>query len=123
MSNTSTRGVSATSPEATTADEMKVVHTFEKNSFDEVWAYLQPFKGNDLAHIRVFTIGADDEMRPKKQGIAVNVRELPNCSRSGQEQPRAARDELRLSDRDESSRQEGQGCVPQTDRGVTFQCG
>jgi hypothetical protein len=80
MSNTSNGGVSTTSTEATTADEMKVVHTFEKNSFDEVWAYLQPFKGNDLAHIRVFTLGADDEMRPKKQGIAVNVRDLPKLA-------------------------------------------
>jgi len=59
---------------------MKVVHTFVKNSFDEVWAYLQPFKGNDLAHIRVFTLGADDEMLPKKQGIAVNVRDLPKLA-------------------------------------------
>jgi hypothetical protein len=58
---------------------MKVVHTFEKNSFDEVWAYLQPFRGNDLAHIRVFTL-ADDEMRPKKQGIAINVRDLPKLA-------------------------------------------
>jgi hypothetical protein len=80
MNNTSTRGVSATSTQATTAGEMKVVYTFEKNSFDEVWAYLQPFKGNDLAHIRVFTLGADDEMLPKKQGIAVNVRDLPKLA-------------------------------------------
>ena len=80
MSNTPTRGVSATSTDATTADGMKVVHTFEKNSFDEVRAYLQPFKGNDLSHIRVFTLGADDEMLPKKQGIAVNVRDLPKLA-------------------------------------------
>jgi hypothetical protein len=80
MSNTSTSGASATDTKATTADEMKVVHTFEKNSFDEVWAYLQPFRGNDLAHIRVFTLGADDEMRPKKQGIAINVRDLPKLA-------------------------------------------
>ncbi len=80
MSNTSNGGVSATSAEATTADEMKVVHTFVKNSFDEVRSYLQPFKGNDLAQIRVFTLGADDEMLPKKQGIAVNVRDLPKLA-------------------------------------------
>ena len=78
MSNTSNGGVSTTNTE--TADEMKVVHTFEKNSFDEVRAYLQPFKGNDLSHIRVFTLGADDEMRPKEQGIAVNVRDLPKLA-------------------------------------------
>ena len=80
MSNTATRGGSATSTKATTADEMKVVYTFVKNSFDEVWAYLQPFRGHDLAHIRVYTLGADDEMRPKKQGIAVNVRDLPKLA-------------------------------------------
>jgi Transcriptional Coactivator p15 (PC4) len=80
MSNTSTRGASATSTKTTTAEEMKVVHTFVKNSFDEVWTYLQPFKGHDLAHIRVFTLGDDDEMYPKKQGITVNVRDLPKLA-------------------------------------------
>jgi Transcriptional Coactivator p15 (PC4) len=39
-----------------------------------------PFRGHDLAHIRFYTLGADDEMRPKKQGIAVNVRDLPKLA-------------------------------------------
>ena len=50
MSNTSTRGASATSTKASTANEMKVVHTFAKNAFEEVRAYLQPYKGSQLSH-------------------------------------------------------------------------
>jgi predicted metalloprotease len=57
MSNTATRGASATSTKTNTADDMKVVHTFIKNNFDEVWTYLQPFRGKQFAHVRIFTTG------------------------------------------------------------------
>jgi hypothetical protein len=59
---------------------MQVVHTFAKNAFDEVRAYLQPFKGHDLAHIRIFTLGDDDEMRFTEKGVAINVRDLPKLA-------------------------------------------
>jgi hypothetical protein len=67
-------------PAATNAtkatNEMQIVHVFVKNAFDEVWAYLQPFKGHDLAHIRVFSSGDNDEMHPTKQGLALRVEDL-----------------------------------------------
>ena len=81
MSNTSTRGASATSTKTTTADEMKVVHTFVKNSFDEVWTYLQPFKGKLRAHVRIFTTGDDDDDAPDQEG---NQRQVRTTSRSWQ---------------------------------------
>jgi hypothetical protein len=59
---------------------MHVVNVFVKNAFDEVWAYLQPFKGHDLAHIRVFRLGENEEMRPTTQGIAIAVRDLPKLA-------------------------------------------
>jgi hypothetical protein len=82
MSNTSTRGASATSTKTTTADEMTVVHTFVKNAFEEVRAYLQPYKGGQLAHIRVFTPDKNDVDRPTKKGIALNIRDLPKLAQA-----------------------------------------
>src|SRR5437667_12626371 len=63
MSNTAPRGGSATSTKTTTTGEMTFVHTFVKNSFDEVWTYIQPFQGKLRAHVRIFTTGDDDNMR------------------------------------------------------------
>jgi hypothetical protein len=57
-----------------------VIHTFAKNALDEVVAYIQPYQGRQLAHIRLFTPGGDDEMRPTKQGIAVQVSDLPKLA-------------------------------------------
>lgn len=65
-------------PEAN--DGMEVVDVFAKNRFDEVWTYIQPFKGYDLAHIRVFTLGDDDEMYPTKQGISLRLGDLPRLA-------------------------------------------
>ena len=77
MSNTSTRGASDTSTKTTTADDMTVVHTFVKNSFDEVWTYLQPYQGKLRAHVRIFKTGDDDNMIPTKKGISVGLKDLP----------------------------------------------
>jgi hypothetical protein len=82
MSNTSTRGGSATSTKTTTADEMTVVHTFVKNSFDEVWTYLQPYRGKVRAHVRIFTTGDNDTMHPTKKGITVNVNDVPKLAKA-----------------------------------------
>ena len=82
MSNTSTRGASATSTKASTANEMKVVHTFAKNAFEEVRAYLQPYKGSQLAQIRVFTPDKNDVDRPTKKGIALSIRDLPKLAQA-----------------------------------------
>jgi hypothetical protein len=58
---------------------MQIVHSFNKNSLDEVWSYLQMYMGQDLAHIRVFTPG-EEEMIPTRHGIAVRVRDLPKLA-------------------------------------------
>jgi hypothetical protein len=93
MSNTSTRGASATSTKTTTASEMKVVHTFVKNSFDEVWTYLQPFRGEVRAHVRIFTTGDDDTMRPTKKGISVSLSDIPKLAEAINALARAAREQ------------------------------
>ena len=59
---------------------MRVVNVFAKNAFEEVRAYLQPYMGRQLAHIRVFTPDKNDVDRPTKKGIAVNVRDLPKLA-------------------------------------------
>lgn len=80
MSRTAARGASATSTNTTTADEMKVVHTFVKNSFEEVWTYLQPYKGTPCAHVRVFATGDDEAMYPTRKGITVKLSDVPKLA-------------------------------------------
>jgi hypothetical protein len=80
LPNSSTGGGHAAATAAKANDEMRVVNAFAKSMFDEVWAYIQPFKGRDLAHIRVFTLGEDDEMHPTKRGITVGVSDLPKLA-------------------------------------------
>jgi Transcriptional Coactivator p15 (PC4) len=65
---------------ASVPDGMNVVHTFVKNSFDEVWTYLQPFRGKQFAHVRIFTTGDNDEMRPTKKGITVSLNDVPKLA-------------------------------------------
>jgi Transcriptional Coactivator p15 (PC4) len=65
---------------ASVPDGMNVVHTFVKNSFDEVWTYLQPFRGKQFAHVRIFTSGDNDEMLPTKKGITVSLNDLPKLA-------------------------------------------
>ena len=80
MPKKTTRGGSATTTNTTTADEMTVVFKFIKNSFDEVWAYLQPFKGELRAHVRIFTTRDEEEMIPTKKGISVSLKDLPKLA-------------------------------------------
>jgi transcriptional coactivator p15 (PC4) len=61
-------------------DGMNVVHTFVKNSFDEVWTYLQPFRGKQFAHVRIFTSGDNDEMLPTRKGITVSLNDVPKLA-------------------------------------------
>jgi transcriptional coactivator p15 (PC4) len=80
LPTSSAGSVRAAGKDTKAKDEMQIVNTFAKNAFDEVWSYLQPFKGHDLAHIRVFTLGDDDEMYPRKKGITLNVSDLPKLA-------------------------------------------
>lgn len=80
MSNTSTRGASATSTKTTTADEMTVVHTFAMNNPAEVRTYIQPYEGELLAHVRIFTTGRNNTMKPTRKGIAVSLTDVPKLA-------------------------------------------
>ena len=80
MTTSSADGACAAGKDTEANDEMHVVNVFVKNAFEEVRAYLQPYKGGQLAHIRVFTPDKNDVDRPTKKGIAVNVRDLPKLA-------------------------------------------
>lgn len=54
----------------------KVVHTFPKNAHEEVWAYLQEYRGHQLAHVRVFTVDEQGD-HPTRRGLALKVEDLP----------------------------------------------
>lgn len=55
----------------------RVVHVFEKNSRERVYATLSTFKGLRLADLRVFAVDEDDVEHPTKKGISVRVEQLP----------------------------------------------
>ena len=80
MSNTSTRGASVTSTKTTTAEEMTVVHTFAMNNPAEVRTYLQRYKGEPLAHVRIFSRGRNNTMNPTRKGIAVSLDDVPKLA-------------------------------------------
>jgi hypothetical protein len=80
MNASSNGSVRAATQDTTANDAMQVVHVFAKNRFDEVRTYIQPFKRYDLAHIRIFTLGDDDEMHPTRQGVAVKLSDLPKLA-------------------------------------------
>jgi hypothetical protein len=80
MSNTATRGASATSTKTTTTDEMTVVHTFAMNNPAEVRTYLQRYKGELLAHVRIFSTGRNNTMNPTRKGIAVSLNDVPKLA-------------------------------------------
>lgn len=82
MSNTSTGGARAAGKDAKSNNDMEVVSVFDKNAFEEVRAYLQPFMGRQLAHIRVFTPDKHDIDRPTSKGIAVDIRDLPKLAQA-----------------------------------------
>jgi Transcriptional Coactivator p15 (PC4) len=82
LTTSSAGGARAASKDAKANDEMHVVNVFVKNAFEEVRAYLQPYKGGPLAHIRVFTPDKNDVDRPTKKGIALNIRDLPKLAQA-----------------------------------------
>jgi hypothetical protein len=60
----------------TTGAEAQVVYTFAKNAYQEVRAYLQPWKGKQLAHVRVFS----PDGSPTRKGITVSISDLPELA-------------------------------------------
>lgn len=77
---TSSTGDARAATGTTVYHEMQVVHTFAKNAFDEVWTYLQPYRGQLRAHLRIFTLGANEEMHPTAKGITVSVSDVPKLA-------------------------------------------
>jgi hypothetical protein len=82
LTTSSAGGAHAAGKDTQAKDEMQVVDVFVKNAFEEVRAYLQPYKGSQLAHIRVFTPDTNDIDRPTKKGIALSIRDLPKLAQA-----------------------------------------
>ena len=82
MTTNSDGGRRAVDKDTRANDELQVVNVFVKNAFEEVRAYLQPYKGGQLAHIRVFTPDKNDVDRPTKKGIALSIRDLPKLAQA-----------------------------------------
>lgn len=59
-----------------TAQEAVFVHQFPSGERGEVRAYLQPFKGELLAHLRRFERRANGVYQPTRKGLAVRPHEL-----------------------------------------------
>ncbi|MEI4473355.1 transcriptional coactivator p15/PC4 family protein [Frigidibacter sp. MR17.24] len=56
---------------------MAEVHTFTKNSREEVRISLDDFRGMRVVNLRVWFETQDGTMRPGKQGLALRVEALP----------------------------------------------
>jgi hypothetical protein len=63
-----------------TAIAGEVLYAFPKNAYEEVRAYLQEYKGQMLAHIRVFITDKNDIDHPTRKGIAVTLNDLPKLA-------------------------------------------
>lgn len=59
-----------------------LVHTWRKNSREEVRATLQTFKDYRLADVRVYVVAENEEPKPTRKGIAVRVVDLPKLKQS-----------------------------------------
>ena len=57
-------------------DDGQVVHSWPKNSREEVRGTLREFKGLKLADVRVYAADDKDVDRPTRKGIAVQTRDL-----------------------------------------------
>jgi hypothetical protein len=71
-----TRGGANAATTTTVGEELQVVYAFTKDAYQEVKAYLQPYKGQQLAHVRIF--GPDGS--PTRKGVTVSISDLPELS-------------------------------------------
>ena len=55
----------------------EVVHVFPKNDREYVYAYIQEYRGRNLAHLRHFWTDEHDVDHPTKSGVAIGVEDLP----------------------------------------------
>lgn len=61
---------------ASSVEEALVVHQFPSGERGEVRAYLQPYEGELLAHLRRYERRRDGQYVPTRKGIAVRPHEL-----------------------------------------------
>jgi hypothetical protein len=61
---------------------LTIVGTVPANAAAEVRAYVQPYRGRMLAHLRVFVLDQQGVGRPTKKGIAIDPRDLPELARA-----------------------------------------
>jgi hypothetical protein len=54
----------------------EVVYAFPKSAREEIWAYIQEYRGQKLFHLRTFTTNEDNGGRPTTRGIALSVDDL-----------------------------------------------
>ena len=55
----------------------KTLHSFPKNTLEEVRASLTEFKGRQYIDLRVFYKADDDEFRPTKKGLTLALELIP----------------------------------------------
>ena len=58
--------------------ERRILHTFPKNSIEEVRISLTSFKGQEYLDVRVFYRADDGEFRPTKKGVTINMELIPD---------------------------------------------
>ncbi len=56
----------------------KLIHTFQKNKFEQVQVEVKEFKGYDLLDIRVYTSSKEGgNMIPTGKGVSINISHFP----------------------------------------------
>ena len=55
----------------------RVVHSFTKNSREDVVARLNTFRGLELAYLRVYVHDELGDARPTPKGVSIRVEQLP----------------------------------------------
>ena len=61
----------------TSTTEDQVVHSFIKNSKEEVRFTLGTFMGREVISIRIFVTNKDDQDVPTRKGITIGIDHLP----------------------------------------------
>lgn len=72
-------------------DDRMVVHTFQRNTNEQVRASIRTYKGKDYADVRVNFETADGEYRPTKKGLTVPLDLLDELEQTVMRLQRAAK--------------------------------
>jgi hypothetical protein len=60
----------------------EVVYIFPKNTREHVYAYIQEWHGQKLAHVRIFTSDADEIDHPTRRGVAISLDDLAHLEKA-----------------------------------------